>query len=108
LRALTTIVAIEIIPPLVYIPNVFNPDENQSFTIYANEVVEIIEAVYIYDRWGNLVFENENFPPNDMSIGWDGYMNGGKVEQGVYMYLFVYELDGRTQYDAGDITLLRK
>ena len=63
--------------------------------------------MYIYDRWGNLMFVNENFSPNDPNQGWDGTYNDNLVEQGVYVYVFKYVIDGREVIEAGDITLLR-
>jgi len=93
--------------PSVYIPNVFTPGNGQDFTIFASEEVDIIQNMYIYDRWGELIFTNENFPPNDTDLGWDGNFNEQKAEQGVYIYLFIYELNGRLVRDYGDVTLLR-
>lgn len=95
------------IEPSVYIPNVFSPDERGNFNIFTNDQITIIDGMYIYDRWGNLVFVNENFSPNDPTQGWDGTFNDSPVEQGVYVYMFIYKIDGRQQIDAGDITLLR-
>ena len=91
----------------VFIPNVFDPDDGDNFTIYASEQIELIEELRIYDRWGNLIFFNQNFSPNDETIGWDGTMDGKRLEQGVYVYVFIYQLDGRREVDAGDLTLLR-
>jgi gliding motility-associated-like protein len=92
--------------PIVYIPNVFSPNNTVNFTIYASEQIGTIQHMYIYDRWGELMFTNENFEPNQPELGWDGTFDNKRVEQGVYVYLFIYELDGRIIREFGDITLL--
>ena len=96
----------EIIIPEVYIPNVFSPSRGDKFTMYASEDIEIIDDFYIYDRWGELVYSNSNFSPNEPDLGWDGYFNNNKAEQGVYVYLFIFEINGRTERRYGDVTLL--
>ena len=90
-----------------YIPNVFSPGERSNFTIFTSEEITIIHEMYVFDRWGELIFENEDFEPNNPNIGWDGSFGDGDAEQGVYVYLFVFEANGRTMKVAGDITLLR-
>ena len=103
--AFTTIEVI--VRPQIYIPNVFSPNLTGGFTIYTNEQIEMITEMSIYDRWGNLVFQNMDFPPNQEALGWNGRFDNVEAEQGVYVYLFVYELDGRTEVEAGDVTLIR-
>jgi len=59
----------------LYAPNVFMPSslrDNRIFTIYGASNVQTIETLTIFDRWGNLVFSNTNFPPNELAAGWDG------------------------------------
>lgn len=93
-------------PPKIFVPNVFNPNDTESFTIYTNnEVSEIIEA-NIYDRWGNSLFSNFNFQPNDPSEGWDGRFEGKDVGSGVYVYLYVYEAKGEVLNVVGDVTVI--
>jgi hypothetical protein len=78
-------------PPIVYIPNVFNPrssDVNRTFTVFSNSSVVEVVSMVIYDRWGSPVFEEENFPPNDPEYGWDGF-NGGSVEPSNVMSYFI-------------------
>jgi len=92
----------------VYIPNVFAPGNSNAnnFTIFTSEEIEVIQDMYIYDRWGELIFTNQNFQPNRPELGWDGYFGEGKAEQGVYVYLFVFENNGRIERRHGDVTLL--
>lgn len=72
-----------------YLPNI-NADLVQSFTIY------------IYDRWGKLVFYSD-----DPLFRWDGKINGKKTPQSVFsyqIYLKTYYQESK-QY-KGHITIL--
>ena len=94
-----------------YVPNVFSPDfdgVNDYFTIYGNQSLKSIQKLRIYDRWGQLVFSNSNFPPNDTNLGWNGTHRGKLVNAGVFVYLINLEFeDGETQQFIGDILVLR-
>jgi hypothetical protein len=51
---------------LVYMPNAFSPNNgdgvNDIYTVFGNpEFVVNVNAFRVFDRWGNLVFNNENF-----------------------------------------------
>ncbi len=94
--------------PVLFIPNVFTPDQdgqNDVFQVFHNESYELI-SIEIYDRWGQLVFEfNESSaqPPF-----WDGQFNGVDVLPGVYVYrCILQEASGNTIRRFGDVTLLR-
>lgn len=96
----------------VYFPNVFTPNFdgiNDYFTPVGQVPnVQLIEELVIYDRWGNLVFENHRFPPNDPFRGWNGTYRGMTANPGVYTYLArVRFLDGEVEVFGGDVTLLR-
>ena len=97
----------EIERPKYYIPNVFSSTYDNQFTIYTSEEIEIIENLYIYDRWGELIFTNQNFAPNEPASGWDGTFNNRLVEQGVYVYMFKFSVNGREEIVAGDVTFIR-
>gem|GEM_PF-6453258 len=102
---------LEFIPPRLYIPNVFSPNQdgiNDVFFLQANPEVTDITALRIFDRWGNIVFERFNFKPDDPSQGWDGSFEGKVMNPDV----FTYSVEYKTKYDtvetkAGDVTLVR-
>ena len=59
------------------------------------------------DRWGNLIFTNEQLLINEPSFSWNGLNNNKEVDIGVYVYL-IKITDGTTSMiSSGDITLLR-
>ena len=97
------------LPQEIYAPNIFSPSnagENSTFTIYANTNVKAIQKLAIYNRWGNLVFENENFDVNDSSQGWNGYLNSSIADQGVYRYIAdVLFSNGSEKIFTGEVLL---
>jgi gliding motility-associated-like protein len=98
-------------PRQVYIPNAFSPNgdgQNDRFQIYAGKEVESILYFRIYDRWGELVFEKVNFPPNDPVYGWDGSFKRKNMNNSVFVYIAELQfLDGvRTLY-KGDVTIMK-
>jgi gliding motility-associated-like protein len=96
----------------LYIPNAFSPNEdgfNDKFTAFSGISVQDIALLKIFDRWGNLVYVERNFPHSDPGFGWDGQFNGKLAEAGVYTYVFEIQFIDNLpprQY-SGDITLLR-
>ena len=108
----TRSIIVEVLQPDdVYLPNIFNPNDigNNSyfFPQAINDLDLTIDALSVYDRWGNLVFINENFKINIPEEGWDGYYNDRKTEVGVYVFMLEYNLAGRKEILAGSVTLIR-
>jgi hypothetical protein len=65
----------------IYAPNVIwadDPDSNNSaFTLFTRKgSVNQILSLQIYDRWGEQLFVNKNFLPDDPQIGWQGDFKG--------------------------------
>ena len=95
----------------IYVPNVFSPNEdgiNDHLLISAGADVEEIESFTIFDRWGNVIYLNEHFQPNDPSEAWDGKRKGVYMNPGVFAYKMIAKFeDGRIEIRYGDITLMR-
>jgi len=95
----------------VYVPNAFTPDDdgiNDYITIYADSDVVAVKSFRIFDRWGNLLFFNGPFQPNNESHGWDGEFKGKPMNAGVYVYFAEIEfVDGQVETFKGDVSLLR-
>ncbi len=97
--------------PAIYIPNVFSPNgdgNNEIFHIFAREnTVKIVNSLQIFTRWGEMVFEVYDFPPNDPQFGWDGYHRGVPVNSGVFVYWTEVELiNGQKVILKGDVTII--
>jgi gliding motility-associated-like protein len=76
----------------LYIPNTFTPNGdgiNDVFIPAGNGLVNSGYELLIYDRWGNLLFES-----NNLSVGWDGRVEG-KTER-VMIDTYVWKLQVRT------------
>ncbi len=95
----------------VRIPNVFTPNgdgKNDYFTAYNVKAAIEINEMFIYDRWGELVYKANKIPLGDVYAGWDGDFKGQKVNPGVYVYLFMIRfLDNEILPFSGDITVIR-
>ncbi len=95
----------------IYVPNVFSPNSdgiNDRLLISAGADVEEIESFTIFDRWGNMIYLNEHFLPNDPGEAWDGKRKGVTVNPGVYAYKMLAKFaDGRTEIRYGDVTLFK-
>lgn len=96
---------------LVYMPNIFHPEDNLSLNdqfraFFADDVLVLEHVLEVYDRWGNMVFRSE-----DPTASWDGRYRGKPMNPGVYGWL----IQSKVQYcgqetslrKSGDITLLR-
>ena len=95
----------------IYVPNVFSPNGdgiNDRLLISAGAYVEEIESFTIFDRWGNMIYLNEHFQPNDPGEAWDGKHKGVTLNPAVYAYKMVARFgDGKTEIRYGDVTLMR-
>ncbi|MEM1218124.1 MAG: gliding motility-associated C-terminal domain-containing protein [Bacteroidota bacterium] len=95
----------------VYIPNAFSPNNdgnNDSFYPFSESGNLRVIQCSIFDRKGNLVFQNNSYYTNDPSQGWDGTFHGQPLNSGVYTYIFEIENDrGEHGILHGDISLFR-
>jgi hypothetical protein len=98
----------------VYIPNAIAPTANaglnQHWKVFTGVGVDKVNFARVYDRWGELIYEMEDFKPNndDYSEGWDGKYRGKYVTPGVFVYIVeVTFLDGRVLLYRGDVSVIR-
>jgi len=88
--------------------NVDNDGTNDVFMIYGGKGVVGVLELRIYDRWGELIFENYNFSTDDPTMGWDGTFRGQDMNPAVFIYHAEIEFfDGIKTVYAGDITLVK-
>ncbi|MEM6965255.1 MAG: gliding motility-associated C-terminal domain-containing protein [Bacteroidota bacterium] len=95
----------------IYIPNAFSPNFdgfNDAFTVYGGPAAAKIQAIRIFNRWGALVFEAEDVPLNEPSVGWDGTFKGKEMGPDVFaFYTYVEFIDGEVILFEGDLTLVK-
>lgn len=65
----------------ISLPNVFTPNHDSINDVFAPFIDEISSMdMYIYNRWGNLIFES-----HQVRSFWDGYTNSGEpCSDGIY------------------------
>ncbi|MDZ4683124.1 MAG: gliding motility-associated C-terminal domain-containing protein, partial [Saprospiraceae bacterium] len=95
----------------LYLPNAFSPNGdglNDVFFANTDASVRRITNLRIFDRWGGLVFERKDSPPNDPAAGWNGDIGGKPAGQGVYIYVIeVMRADGVAERYSGEVVLVR-
>ncbi len=96
----------------VIIPNAFTPNGdgiNDRFYPKADPCVRNVRVWRIVSRWGERVFEQQNSPPNDPGLGWDGRRGNGEEfpSDVLAWYVELEYYDGRMETRKGDVALLR-
>lgn len=86
----TALVTIAIQPPGdCYTPTAFTPNgdgKNDFFVIPCLDNTTEKAALYVFNRWGNLVFETDNYVSD-----WDGTHNNQPLSNGTYFYILQIE-----------------
>ncbi len=96
----------------VFIPTAFSPNgdgTNDKFQIFVDQsqIVKINEF-RIFNRWGEVVYEAEDFTPDDPVNGWDGNFKNERMNPGVFVYFAEIEfIDGLVEIYKGDVTLMK-
>jgi gliding motility-associated-like protein len=96
----------------VFVATGFSPNgdmRNDLLFVQAREGVQL-EVLYfrIFDRWGELIFENKDFAPNLPEEGWDGHYRGKPLQPGVYIWhIGVLYPDGLEDSFSGQSTIIR-
>lgn len=96
----------------VFAPTAFSPNndgENDAFTLFGDaEKVTQIKELQVFDRWGNLLFSQADFAPNDESEGWKGDFRGQEMKNDVYVWVArVQFFDGEVELLKGAVSLVR-
>jgi len=99
------------IDPNIFIPNVFSPNGdgiNDMFYVQGGPTVVGVPELLVFDRWGNLLFEQRNIPANSPSVGWDGRYKGEVLAPAVFVYLVKVEIvTGNVLTFTGDVTIIK-
>jgi gliding motility-associated-like protein len=93
---------------IFYVPNTFTPDNNQNnevfLPIFSSGYDPYGYSLYIFDRWGEILFESHN-----VKIGWDGTYGGKKVQDGTYIWKINIKKSDTDEHKEfiGHVTLLK-
>ncbi|MBI5916585.1 MAG: gliding motility-associated C-terminal domain-containing protein [Bacteroidetes bacterium] len=94
-----------------YVPTAFSPNgdgTNDRLLLYAGPDVAVVHSFRIFDRWGNLVFQEKDFQPSNPQIGWDGHFEGQPLNPAVFVWMADVEfVDGSLEVFYGEVTLVR-
>jgi gliding motility-associated-like protein len=95
----------------VYAPNIITPNSdgtNDVFMLYAGRSLVKIKRLQIFNRWGAMLYENNDYDPLDLTDGWDGTYKGVSLEPDVFVWRAEVEYsDGRTRILEGDVAIVR-
>ncbi len=72
----------------LFVPNTFSPNnDGMNDVLYprGNGIHKVL-TFRIYNRWGEVVFEQNNIDVNDISKGWKGDYKGKKLNSDVFVY----------------------
>jgi gliding motility-associated-like protein len=99
-------------PRDVYVPTGFTPNNdgnNDILQVFGkSKQIKTIKSFQIFDRWGELIYQDKDFPANDLTRGWDGTFRDKACEVGVYIWTMEVEyLDGYESSFYGETTLIR-
>ncbi|MEP7373918.1 MAG: WG repeat-containing protein [Chitinophagaceae bacterium] len=94
----------------VFIPNAFTPDGDgvNDILMVRAKGIDVVRSLRIFTRWGELVFEKTNFPPNSPAYGWDGKIRGVTAPAEVYVYTAEVTCDNLQTFTyKGNISILK-
>ncbi len=94
----------------IRVPTGFTPNGdgiNDILLVFGQEET-FINSFRIYSRWGEKVFELNDFLVNDELIGWDGNFKGKPMNSDVFIWVVeALYIDGTTEVIHGNTTLIR-
>lgn len=94
----------------IFIPNAFTPDGdgvNDVFMVQGKNIY-VVKSLRIFNRWGELVFEKLNIPPNNPAYGWDGKIRGVVGPPDVFVYTAEVLCGGeKATFLKGNVSLLK-
>ncbi len=94
----------------VVIPNTFSPNgdgRNEYFYPKGTGLFRV-KSMRIFNRWGEIVFEKNEFTANDASAGWNGMFKGKLASPDTYIYTMEILCENNTIIPVkGNVTLLR-
>jgi len=94
----------------MFLPNTFSPNGDGANDIFypMGKGIAHIKNLRIFNRWGEMVFEQYAFQANDISKGWNGKIKGTLASPDVFVYVIdVICGNGQELIFKGDVTLLR-
>ena len=102
-------VLIEVVEDVIfYVPNSFTPngdETNQRFQPVIHSGIDVNNyELYIYNRWGQLIFES-----HDVDNGWDGTYNGKIMNDNSFVWVMKFKslYSDKKIEKSGSVTIIR-
>jgi gliding motility-associated-like protein len=94
---------------VLFMPNTFSPNgDGMNDYFYPRGKGFTIKSLRIFSRWGDVVFEQSNFAPNNQTLGWNGMYKGKVLQPDVFVFIMQVICDnGQVFTSKGNVTLLR-
>ena len=72
----------------VFVPNTFSPNGDGANDVFyiRGKGLDRVKSLRVFNRWGEVVFEQRDFPANNPAYGWDGKYKGNNPVPDVYVY----------------------
>jgi trimeric autotransporter adhesin len=90
----------------LFVPTAFSPNGdglNEFFLPVTRGVVPTNYHLYVYDRWGNLIFNTDI-----LNKGWDGSIKGTVVMEDVYVWKILLKTTAGTQKQVhGQVSIIK-
>ena len=93
----------------VSVPTAFTPngDNVNDLLLVHGRPGTKVKTFRVFDRYGELVFQAEDFEVNDVNIGWDGSFRTEMLNPGTYVwYVEAEHIDGTKEVFKGHTTIL--
>jgi len=92
----------------IYIPAAFSPNNdglNDLFVI-KGEGIRMVNHLIIFNRFGTVIFERNNFQVGDTNAAWDGNYKGKQVPAGSYVYFAEMSCNEKTFTQKGSVMVV--
>jgi gliding motility-associated-like protein len=94
----------------LFVPNTFSPNNDGMNDIFFPRGSGLlnIKKFKIYNRWGELIFEQGGFKANDARRGWNGTFRGKQISPDVFVYSIEVLCENNTSMTfTGNIALIK-
>jgi gliding motility-associated-like protein len=94
-----------------FIANAFTPNEDDKNEGFIGKSYNVIEhEMWIYDRWGLMIYETGKTPNPESAKAWDGKVKGGStpVQQDVYVWkVKIKDINHKYHHLIGHVTVVK-
>ncbi|MBU3714740.1 MAG: T9SS type B sorting domain-containing protein, partial [Ferruginibacter sp.] len=94
----------------IFIPNTFSPNGDGMNDVFYPRGTGLfsIKRLKIFNRWGEVMFEKNDFLANDANKGWDGSFKGTKLNADVFVYVAEVVCDNNSVLTfKGNVALIK-